>query len=435
MRVAVVEWTTSGSDQNRIAKTHYAWRHAGATTSRILLERNCALTGCPTESSTVPTVMTHGQGVAAAIGASIEAGQDPGQTTTAARVARSGVAPGVEFTYYRVNGCSALDLAIQQALFDGASVVNDSNEYGTGTTPPHTHLTDCGGVNAALRGFVDYEGVFVHAAGNSTHIGYPGTRPESITVAGLDTRDNTIAYGAITGFYPGSGSGTISVVVNGTTMYGAQKPVVVGAPAYVALLPSIPLASYIPSGGWFEGTSIASPIVAGIATLFKDGMGGGGASNGRLILSAILAMGDGWSGSGSGVLVTGTSSNVGSGRIRALRPTFYGYRTFSISQGQEVCWDVANGAVLNGYSGWKWGLTWKEPDLSQAADLDLRVRDINTNLVLYSQSDYAIHNRVRLNASQIAGKRLRACVYGYSVPSGQARTVYTTDFVHSNAGD
>jgi hypothetical protein len=90
--------------------------------------------------------------------------------------------------------------------------------------------------------------------------------------------------------------------------------------------------------------------------------------------------------------------------------------------------------VLNGYSGWKWGATWDEGNLGQAADIDFTVRDATTNAVLATQQDYPIHNRLRLDATQIAGRKLKACTYGFSVPAG-GRTVYMADFVHSYPGD
>lgn len=89
----------------------------------------------------------------------------------------------------------------------------------------------------------------------------------------------------------------------------------------------------------------------------------------------------------------------------------------------------------SGYAGWKLGLTWDEPDIADAADIDVRVRDTVTNTIIASQTDYAIHNRIRLANAALVGRRLQVCVQAFHVPPGQTRKIFVTDFAHNHWGD
>ncbi len=422
-RVAVLEYRTSGvADLNYITADHYAYRKSlFVPTSRVTSRRNCTSL-CSTESS-APSVATHGTAVTGTIAQSIEYGQDANFTNTVSRVDRSGIAPDVNISYYRIENGASTANALEAALFEGAYVANFSSDIGADIYP-YTAFSNNGGLNGALRNYAAYEGVFVSSAGNGNTVAYPGVRPESVTVGGVDSSNAGTPYGS-TGLYPGSGQGTYTITVNGSGW--ANAPVNLVAPGYVDLRAGLQ-GTY---GNWF-GTSFSAPIVAGLAALFRDTFSA--ATDGRLIQAALLAMGDGWTGAGTGTMTTGTSPIVGAGRVRILPQTFWGWRSLNISQNQVVCFNVG-GVPLTGYASWKWGVTWNEPDLGNAADIDIFAKDVATGFVIATQSDHNIHNRIRLTNAQITGRSIQACIRGYHVPIGQTRTVYSADFIQSGTPD
>jgi hypothetical protein len=216
------------------------------------------------------------------------------------------------------------------------------------------------------------------------------------------------------------------------------------APGVVELVPEAALGGY---SGSISGTSFSSPIVAGVATLFRDETKRLGWSyDGRLLKAALLAMGDRADdsvfSSSLPPLTSGLSSLLGAGRIKARYPgaaSFanaawaWGYYSATLVQGQETCIAVGN---TSGFSQFKWGLTWDEPTPFASADLDISVKDMNAGgTVVAFQNDYGVSNRIALDQAALAGRNLSICVLGYTIPAGQTRQFFTSYFLHNNGAD
>jgi hypothetical protein len=112
----------------------------------------------------------------------------------------------------------------------------------------------------------------------------------------------------------------------------------------------------------------------------------------------------------------------------------WGYRSFVLSPGQEVCWSVGNG-YLTAFTQWKWGLVWDEADVGHAADIDIYAIDADTNQTIAFQDDYSLSNRITLGKEKLAGRRISACVRAYYIPPSETRRVFTMDFTHNDGED
>jgi hypothetical protein len=89
---------------------------------------------------------------------------------------------------------------------------------------------------------------------------------------------------------------------------------------------------------------------------------------------------------------------------------------------------------MTGYGQFKLGGTWDEPTPSTAAgDLDFEVRDVNTNAVIASQTDYNLYQKIRLTSAELSGRRIKVCAKGYSLPG--TRKLFATHFAHADGQD
>lgn len=430
-RVAVVEYYPSG------VRSHAAFRRVPIPSSRVSTA-SCNASSCTPVTWPANSAQTHRTSVTGALAGSIEYGQDSNHTTTQARVQRSGIATSAQISNYEITDCSSLYKAVETAVYEGAGVINFSfNIQSWAGATNYSH--DCGGVNGVLRSAVSSGTAIVAAAGNQdAPINYPATRPEVVAVGGLAIPLGTSLYSS--SFRDGNsarGSWTVRMH-NGLNV--SHTPLGVMAPIEMSLVPT----SASPSSyGYFWGTSISSPIVAGIGVLLRDEMQDQGWPwLGRLTQLGLLAMGDGFDQNGPQYLRSGTSTDYGAGRIYARYPRSesfnghawgWGYRSFAISAGQEICFDVGWGPNLNAFTEWKWALTWDEADLGNVADIDIRARDVNSgNAIFEQQVDRSLFNRMRLQTSQLTNRKIRACVLGFNIPAGQTRQVYSVDFIHAD---
>jgi hypothetical protein len=72
--------------------------------------------------------------------------------------------------------------------------------------------------------------------------------------------------------------------------------------------------------------------------------------------------------------------------------------------------------------------------MQNAADIDFHVFDTcaaSGKPMIGWDNSYNLRGRARLDTPNIGGKCLQMCVYGYNVPAGQTRTVYSADYFHS----
>jgi Subtilase family len=441
-KVAILEAMGSVGDPNPIGRDHYAFKRANGT-SRISPIRSCGPTTltCPFDTTPGPTTPTHATWIAGILAGSIEAGQDPNITNALARRERGGVAPEKAFAFtrwggefYSGGGCEAMNAGLQTAFYDGANVINAS--FGLGPTG-NASTFDCAGTNATIRSLAANGIVVVASSGNAgdNTTNYPSVRPEVITVGGVSTEVQSTPYSS-TVLDPNSSRSKVNITVNGVTYVG-HYPVNIVAPSTVFLQADIQPGAY--GGADITGTSISAPIVSGITTLLRD-VYSNFAMKAWHVQSSILALGDGFEGPGFG----GVSYRTGAGRIYARFPTAAGFgnagwvwgnNVIVIGPSQEICTTVNGGNVLTGFTQWKYGATWDEPNMANAADIDFYVRDADTNATLASQTDRTIFQHFRLGSATFAGRRLKVCASAWHIPAGQTRTVYSTDFIHNNGSD
>lgn len=432
MNLATIDWTDSGA-----ILTHPGFNDQNGA-SRIWAQHICSASSCA-PISPLATGWNHATAVASILAGDITRGQDPSiLALPVLRNARSGQARRAWLLHYVVDSCASTAKAIERAVADGADVINMSM-WVASTAPSSTF--DCGGINAMIRASLT-AGVAVFAStGNegASSIHYPAYRPETVAVGALDTSSSGTAYLSTTmAGYSNWGSRLVKTADGYNAVYPAVGLI---APGRLDLVTYQSPSSYA-TGSW--GTSFATPAVAGAAALMEQGYAGRGWTNlhGQFYAATMLMFGDGWDASTNTTRTSGLHTQSGAGRLRARFPDSadftggwaWGFRAVTLSQGQEVCWGVSHGGPLEAsYTTWKWAARWTEPDLMSIADIDLRVLDAcNGNAYVVGQNDRAIDNRIELKSAAFSGKCLRACLYGYMIPAGTTRTVYTVDFIHSD---
>jgi Subtilase family len=437
-RLGLLEGKTNGSPplDNHLATGVYALRKPGSAQTRVVISRDCTVTTCSNYSG--PASGDHVLAVAGAAAGSIEGNQDPAYQqspvisgTTVAQRQRSFVAPDKDIAAYAASSCEEWVTALQGAILDGAWVLSNSQSF---DIPNLTMNSDCAGLNANLRNFADFNGLLFELAYNDgpNTMYYPAVRPEVVVIGAVD--DGTIYENVGLANY--SGYKSYDLAVGGYPR--KQFPVQLLAPANLFGLPQF-------SGGYGTGsggTSISTPVVAGIAALLRDTIGFSPTDKAWKTQAAMIALGDGFDSFGP-TRQSGTSLSSGSGRVFARYPraaAFGGqtwgweWQKFSISQGQLVCWNVGNGMFMNGISQWKFGATWDEPTPgTDAADIDFYVYDATSGAQLASQTDYNLFQKFRLPSNVIAGRALQVCAKGLTVPG--TRTVYGAGFYHNDGAD
>lgn len=464
MNAAVIEW---GTDENgywsNFVNDHLAFYQANGV-SRVWKMYRCDRDlPCQTESWPSPGwyfATNHATWVAGVLLGSIEDGQDPGITDAVERVRRSGQAPRAWLLQYSVNSCEAFAHAVQKAIEDGADIINASMHLKI-NTPGNiiSNTYDCGGVNAILRAALSSGVPVVAAAGNiinnadpsksnvgtygsqGCYLDYPAIRPEVVAVASVTSTNATTPYRS-TDMAPSACVGTVPVRPVGSNYVWSTPGVAVVAPNDYDLVTVGPNKSSYSTG--ISGTSFATPAVSGIGLLLQQAykQAGWTGREGNILLTSLLMLGDGWDPDHMG---TQFGQRSGAGRLRGRFPDSasfsgewgWGYHWVDLADKERVCWPVWDGAALApNFTTWKWAVTWPESDLQNVADIDLQVDNVcgayGTERVT-GEYDYAIRNRIEVTGTQLTGKCLRMCVYGFSIPAGQTRRVYSIDMIHSDA--
>ncbi len=269
-----------------------------------------------------------------------------------------------------------------------------------------------------------------------------------MVVNGLDTRSMFTGYDSLimadSEGFKASARGPVRVRTFLGTVADAAG-VDLAAPACLSYLASVGPDQYRPFGEPVCGTSIASPIVAGIAANMKHALRAiWQTSDPRILQVLLLVNGDASDGYPSpSDMRTGASMYTGDGRAKAhfpydptlVAPWAWGARIFTIYDKQTVSWPVGDpGPESYAVTQWKWALTWAETSLDGVADIDISVWDTcppgGTPVFVAGQWDYDIRNRIHLRASEVGGRCLEMRVYGYHVPP-EGRVVYSSDYFHS----
>jgi hypothetical protein len=454
-RLGIIEWDCASPKTNWPNRNHVGYEDVAGGSSRIRKVYNCTSGSC-TQDLTSNGGNTHGNFVSWTAAGSIEQGQSPSfpGSGTVDQQRRSGSSPESEIYYYAICGCGAVSTALDQAIADGVDVTNMSFRMGDCDGLSF----NCGGMNEALERATDAGIVNVAASGNygsygatSCNLIYPSWRPDVLGVNGLDTSNLNQDYNTAiladdtTGPFRASGRGPVPIrTFKGlsTTMSGIGLT----APAIYSYYFGGGTDSY--GGGNIAGTSFAAPTVAGAVANMRHAFNALNwplGNDARMLMTVMFLMGDGWNGQSPGADTrTHTSSYSGFGRLHGHFPASasmtgpwgWGLRGFVIHDKQTVSWTVMDpGPESSLFTQWKWVLTWFENDLNNVADIDISVWDTcpaggGAPVMVASQADYDLRNRITLGASELRGRCLEMRAYGYNVPP-EGRLVYTTDYVHS----
>lgn len=409
----------------------------------------CYAWGCLVKTAPVVQQL-HATFVSSIAAGSVEQGQDPLQTTTTARVQRSGMASETDLFHYGVNDCDAMGRAIQRAVVDGVNVLNVSAAVGP-TSAWCSRTFDCGGVSSAIRSAFNSGTNIIVANGNngnpgSCNLEFPAYRPEVVGVGALDSSGSTTSYTSLPfATYSSAGGMTIRYSSGSSqTMSGVGLV----APGDYVLRPNVvgPPAGYVAT--WSlqtSGTSFATPVVTGGAALFIDAARRSGITpDARSVLANLLLMGDRWTGSGSGVLVRGVHNSTGMGRFVQRAPGYapfagsgvwgWGGANLMLSTGTNQR-TVGSTGPETGVASWRWVTTAFADDLNDVP-VDYLIRAVDTcrdpGMVIDTDASFDLRKRISLNASQIcpAGggcRCIRMDIVVLSSPAGGANIV-TTDF-------
>ncbi len=479
-RVALVESRQGASFANNwIATDHVAFQTA-AGASRIAVNMNCTTDPCTPATATGPgtaTSDTHGTRVAALAAGGIEEGQDPvfpGSSTTA-QIQRSGSATQSQIAYYSGKSCADFARAVQQAVMDGAHVINMSLAIDSANTASICGRTyDCGGMNAVLRAALDGGAIFVKSAGNggvgdgSCSLTYPAQRPEALTISGLGTGDdqltpyNTTKFAEGASGLAGSSQGAVRIQYNlgGATWIDSMAGVALTAPMLLTQTPDRGPNSY-QSVQNSNGTSFSAAVTSGAALLVRQALFNqyDASMSMRRVLTNMLLMGDGMNSylGYPGQLAEiphGVSEQVGYGRLRAHWPSSadltapwgWGDRQFVAPAGVAVRWPVETAAAEDpAVTQWKWA-TAIFPNNLDAVDTDYVIEVVDTcapvqgggttEQVVDSDYSFDIRKRIQLTHEKICPPdrptcrclEMRLTVFG--APAG-GTMFYSADYYHS----
>ncbi len=423
-----------------------------ALSGRIAKVADCT-TGTCVVTTAAGSGSNHGHSVSVAAMASIESGQDwafPG-SYTAAQTQRSGMAPGAWLLYYEQNDGASFVAGVQQAVADGADVINFSLVLDAANSIC-TAGYDWGGMNAALANALVSGANPVGCGGNegtsTCSVWYPAFRPHALSVLPLGSLDNAAQYDTLLRApYSSSGGMQVTRWDGFTNAFFTTAAVDLMTAADVTRDPIAGPATYsaVDSAG---GCSLATPRVSGVTALMKHALKSiGWSTDGRVIQLAMLITGDGWNGGSPGAKTAiGASDASGFGRVHAhwpsstslLGPWGWGWRYVAVGNGEEVCWTVGDsGPEPSTVNHWKWVGTWYEDNLLAVADIDTRVYNAcpgQPRTLLYSDSGYDVRTRAQLRYGDVQGKCLQMCAYGYSVPAG-GRVFWSMDYFHGGNPD
>lgn len=432
VRIAVI-------DAGFPARNHYGWELGGTTRLTTL---DCRTGTC---LGTVGTyngnvLQSHANRVTKIVAGSIEQGQDvnfPGLFTPA-QTSRSGQALGALLIYYEMDSGDDVLAAINHAVANGADVINMSLAVGGGVSMCNAGYNYFG---SALMNALNSGTVPVACGGNNGSATctawYPGFRSESLGVNAVDTSDESYTYDTQPLQAAASKGGLQLTRWDGTTgSYFTTAGIDIAAPGDFSYHFGTGPNNY--EYDTQGGCSFAAPAVSGATAMMKSSLASLGWTDSRLLIPMVMIGGDAWRGYRTNI---GVDDLWGTGRLHLhwpsstnlTAPWAWGWRTVTVTNGNEVCWTVGDAAAEpSTVRQWKWATSWYELNLQSVADIDARVYDTcapEGRKVLYSDTGYDLRHFAQLRDSQVQGKCLQMCLYGYSVPP-EGRLVWSTDFFH-----
>lgn len=431
------------SEVGRLNTSHVGFLDYFGGPSRIARYALCSGGTCTNQTALPAAGDDHGTWVASAALGSIEELQDSnfyGFGTLSQRQ-RSGINPEASLYYYQMATSADDPTSIQQAIVDHVDIFSASWTMSCGSwcNPD----ANCYNINTLFRNGLDAGMLPVVMVGNAGNepplctLSWPGYSPSTIGVAALDSISGT-SYGATTRS-TFSGRGPVIGALSG------GWPVAVGGVDMAA--PGIVSNLYTISGsngysGDVAGTSIATPIVAGAAGLLRQALNaiGWSGNDARALAVNLLLLGDHSDGTAAGKNLT-MDPHMGAGRLRLhwpsdtsmVAPWGWGWRSFTIYNGQTVSWTVGDGGPESSLiTRWKWAVMWFENSLTSVADIVIRVVDsCQGNAIIANDVSYYTRKTLFLNGgSQIANRCLVMQVTGVGVPP-EGRVIYSADYFQS----
>jgi len=442
-------------DSNVLASGHPGFKrwHLFGWISRFQAIWNCEHSACSSYSP--PQGTSHGSAVTSVAVGSIEAGQDPSISDPTERVKHSGISSGADIYYYTSVGSPGYvdtNIAVaQRAIEDGIDVFNRSGWWGI--------CTNCdaqctgGGYTATMRNMANAGILYVTAIGNSGDPGgctadYPATVRHGLAIGALGSHNDTSAYDdlSVASF---TARGGMDIYSNGAWRYNALAIADLVAPGCIRNLNNftgtwIGIYGYDTTG--LCGTSLAAPVVTGSVALVKDALyqSGYAVNDVDILLAHMLLMGDGYKSDSGQIMNLGVDQRSGAGRVHLWYPSSqnltppagWGCHKFAITHNQTVSfWVGPPGPESTSITQWKAALTFNEPDLMNAADIDLQVWNTcpegGGEVLIMADLSTDIRSRIRLLGHQIGDRCLQYRVHGWYVPQGQSRTVSVCDYYHS----
>jgi len=425
--------------------------------SRVKAIWNCEYNTC--SSYTPAQGNSHGSAVTTIAAGSIEAGQDSAISDPTERVRRSGMSSGSDIYYYTSVGSSEYASTriaqIQRAVADGVDVLNHSYWWGA--------CADCDpactgfGFTNAIRDSANAGVLNVFAIGNDGDLGYcnaeyPAVIRHGLTIGGLDSSDASQPYDSLpmtSGQYA-SARGGMDIYSDGGWRQEALAIADLVAPAchrYTYSLVGYPWSMYTyAESAWGCGTSMAAPVVTGSVALVKEALSASGnpINNADLLLAHMLLMGDSWQHDHGQKMGLTMDQRSGAGRMHLWYPSSqdltapwgWGCHQFALTNGETRSFSVGDAnPESTSIMQWKAALTFNEPDLMDAGDIDLEVWNTcpsgGGEVRVNADVSLDIRSRVWLQSYQVGGKCLEYRVYGWHVPQGETRTVSVCDYYHS----
>jgi len=437
-------------DLEKIACQHVGWLDSENGPSRLLRTYLCSswYGVCFSSSSYCTQDASHATEVASIAVGSIEQQQDPSYPGfwTSEQKRRSGIASEADVYQYTllrwplVNDACDLVTAVEQAVADGVDVLNMSVGFGY----PYCGLTEnkCG-LNEAFAAALNGGVLMVKSAGNEPYKGtcnvtYPAQQPTILAVSGVKN-DNfnpppipyheTLKNGA-------GAAGRIQLTALDFSL--VEYPVVgLVAPMSHSYTPYSPTSYYGPDGK--AGTSLAAPVVSGIAAVLKQALKANGYNtddDARTLMANVLLAGDGFYGYPYNYSYYKSydkvSTSTGYGRVHARFPNSpelgtssgWGTQPGTLYPGQQLDIVVNNGNRIDAnVLGLKWVVLTDWDNLPFPPKIKVRV--VNTcpsgggapYTVATASSMSALRHMLRLNSYQVAGSCLRLEIEAVSVPT------------------
>lgn len=467
VRIAVVE--TNAEAYNPLNGGYAGFRETGnATQYRIMIHSRCN-PGCST--SAWGTWGTHGSRVAGVALADFEDNQafDLNPTmSTPTRRRRGGIASESTLLYYHTDSKSGTANAINDAVFQGADIVNMSISAGV-----YCSNESYSGVKSAIEAATEAGVLVVVSAGNegdtsNCRVNGYGAIPDSFVVGAIDhvvdrsslatvplqqyvdTDPNTIDP------WSGGNGPNQLMTVSGASARARMVDVTVTGNTQLTVGDG-PIA--VDAEAARNGTSYAAPQVAGVAAVLKDWMYSTGTysavwRNNPYVLQAFLAvMGDGASGVlGGGQLQTALDENHGFGHLRATFPAFlgnttYGYHRvtpyYDLESGDEEEFYVGmdSGPEPTQIQGWKLAALVDHNYYGSSPAITFQLRDYCSGSVTppYStvmNSVISTHKaRLRMTASSMASQYHNRCLWvRFRVASADGPfTLWVSEYAYANA--